>query len=1133
MNKVMRNNRNIITFMFLMISLLTSAELLGQAPYINNLDKTSATVGETVTVTGSNFSNNIADLYVKFGSVKATITSASLNLLEVIVPAGATLDKVSVTNVSTRLTGYSNELFNISFGGAKNSISSFESQAIFTAGTNPYDLCLCDFDGDGLSDVAVSNNISNSIIVYKNNSTVTTLNLLKLTNSELTIGFSTININCADLNGDGKAELIATQGGSSNNGVFLFRNSSTGTGNFSFTRIGSNSAIPDFTLPNDGNGNIRTTRRIEINDLDLDGKPEIIISSESGNIVDVFKNISASGNVSFDTSPIQIVATGVTISSGLDVKDLNNDGLPEIALVNDKNSNIYIINNHSEPGTLNFGETLQISVSGDFQNLKIGDINRDGFNDIVVTDRINSRISILKNQTSSIGGSIVLSSVKTITDNISQPWGLDLGDLDGDGTLDVAVSSTSTSGSNIQLLLCDDPANFTFFGIHTLSTTSNSRNIKIGDLNGDGKPDIALTHKISGIGDLSVFINRNCVIPEILPLGSTEICTGQTLELSATISGGAIYTWDQDVDKNDVFENLSIKSGSDNTLDASVSGTGKYRLTLSDGLSCSSISNIVDVSVTLSGITTPTASSLPIEGTINCEGVDIQLSASSNASITSYEWKGPNNFISTIQNPLLAAATPNMTGKYTVIGRNLDGCISEAGEVLVIVESLPVITVNNDGLDIFCVGSTASVTVTDFGSDYSYTWKKNGVPIAPTGSTLSVSETGQYSAIITSVSNGCTFESLPRALTAIPVPTNSLSSAILICEDLPMTFVASPAIDQNGFLITHSWDFGDGNSLTGSEVTHTYEDPNSYTVTLTTSYIEITTCSNGVVTKNVTVQGIPNTANGVAVDITTSTGSNEKCPSESIDLTVAGNFRNYSWYREVGTELSSASSLAEVSQPRRGDDAITYFLSATDPAGCNFSADIEISLKADAGITLTTLSETTLNTVTGENELTLEKDQFSIDFSVEGATGNISWTPEEVFADPLAQNVTAVPNDVNILIKVFGIDAAGCLESDSIRVIDNLVRAKRVFSPNGDGIGDECWQITNARRLLDGCSIFIFDSKGQIIKQEPIVNQVDDCIWDGSHNGLALPEGIYYYALKCIDNANIPNGLSGSILLGR
>ena len=171
--------------------------------------------------------------------------------------------------------------------------------------------------------------------------------------------------------------------------------------------------------------------------------------------------------------------------------------------------------------------------------------------------------------------------------------------------------------------------------------------------------------------------------------------------------------------------------------------------------------------------------------------------------------------------------------------------------------------------------------------------------------------------------------------------------------------------------------------------------------------------------------------------------------------------------------------------------------------------------------------------MTGENELTLEEDQLSIDLSVEGATGNISWTPEEIFDDPLAQNVTAVPNNVNILVKVFGTDAAGCLESDSLRVINNLVRPKRVFSPNGDGIGDECWEITNARTLLNGCTIFIFDSKGQVIKQEEIVNQTDDCIWDGSRNGLLLPEGIYYYALKCIDNINVPQDLSGPILLGR
>lgn len=1132
-NTVMMNYRTFISFTFVFITLSIGNELLGQAPYISNLDKTSGKIGETITITGSNFSNNSSNLQVNFGSVKAIITTASSNLLEVLVPAGATFDKISVTNTSTRLTGYSNELFNISFGGAKNNINSFETQVTFPTGTNTYDLCFCDFDNDGLSDIAISNNGSNEIILYKNNSTTTTLSLSKVTDTDLNIGFPSININCADLNEDGKAELIATQGGSSNNGVFVFKNESSGTGNFSFSRIGSNSALPDFTLPNDSEGNIRTARRVEINDLDLDGKPEIIISSSSGNILDIFQNTSASGNVSFNTTPIQTTVTGLTISSGLDVKDLNNDGLPEIALVDDKNSNIYIVNNQSEPGNLNFGETVEIAVSGGFQNLKIGDINKDGFNDMVITDRINSRISVLKNETSTVGGSISMSSAATISSGINQPWGLDLGDLDGDGNIDVAISSTNTSGSNIQILLGDDPASFSFLGTTTLSTTSNSRNIKIGDLNGDGKPDVGLTHKVSGVGDLSVFINRNCVIPEVLPIGSTEICTGQTLILKGTMSGGATYTWDQDADKDDVYENLSIKIGSDNTIDASANGSGNYRLTISDGLGCSEVSNIVDVTVTSSGITAPVASSVPAASTINCEGVDIQLSATSDASITSYEWTGPNNYTSTDQNPLLPAVTADMTGKYTVLGRNADGCISETAELLIVVESLPVIAVNNNGLDTFCIGSSATVSVTDFGSGYSYKWEKSGVEITgQTTTTLNITESGDYTAIITSISNGCSHESLPRTLSAIPVPTNSITSQDLVCEDLPLALVA-PSADQNGFAVSHAWDFGDGNTTSGAEVSNIYDIPGTYTVSLTTTYNEITTCTSTVLTKDIVVQGVPNTANGSTISINTSSGSNDKCPSESIDLSITGEFSNYSWFRDIGAELSNTSSLMEITEPGRGDDPVTYFLSATDEAGCNFSADIEISLKDNAGITLSTLSQTSVNPVSGETEIILEADQLSIGLSVEGATGGISWTPEEIFDDPMAANVSAIPNDVNFLIKVSGIDAASCLESDSIRVINNLVRPKRVFSPNGDGIGDECWEITNARSLLDGCTIFIFDSKGQVIKQEQIVNQSDDCVWDGTRNGLSLPEGVYYYALKCVDNINVPTDLSGSILLGR
>ncbi|MEQ6121312.1 FG-GAP-like repeat-containing protein [Reichenbachiella sp. MALMAid0571] len=1119
--------KNTIASFILIAILLSGSKSFGQAPpYISSIDKTSGTIGETVIITGTNFSTNSADLSVKFGAVEATIVSSTANIIEVTVPSGATLNTVSVTKLSSKLTGYSNELFSIGFKGQSNVLASFDNLTTFPTGTATYDLCLCDFDGDGLSDIAVTNSESNEVFVYKNNSTPTTSSFTKVSDTDLNIGFRSINTTCGDLDGDGKSDLIVTQGGSNSNGVFVFKNTSSGTGIFAFTRIGANLAVPDLTLKNKSDGNIRTARRVEINDLDLDGKPEIILTTESDHVLDIFKNTSTSGTISFNTTPTQITLPESIITSGLDVKDLNNDGLPEIAVIHDKASDIYIVPNHSEPGTLTFDEAIRISVNGTFQNLKIGDINKDGFNDIVATDRISNKVVVLENTTTAVGATVALSLKTTITSGISQPWGLDLGDLDGDGNIDIATASTS--GSNIvQIIAGNSSSDFTFFGVVNRNATSNSRNIKIGDLNGDGKPDLAFTHKVnSGLsGQLGIFMNRNCVIAEITPSGDTEICTGQNLNLEATKSGGATYTWDQDSNKDGVFDNLAVKTGADNFLDVTGTGSGKYRVTISDGLSCSEVSNIVDITISASGIAAPVASSNPASGTAVCEGTTVNLFAS--GSLNSYEWTGPNGYTSADQNPVLTNVTPEMTGKYIVTGRDLSGCISQAAEVTVVVETLPVIAVNNSGLDIFCLGSTAEISVTNFGSNYSYKWKQDGVDIpSQIGTTLNVTESGNYSAVITSDANGCSHESSARTLTAIPVPTNSITSDDLICEDLPLVFNA-PTGDQNGQSITHSWDFGDSSPTEeGASVSHTYADAGVYTVTLTTSYTNVATCNPTVKTKQVTIQEVPNSVTMDDIVITTSTGSTEKCPSEALDLSVSDLYTNYSWFTEPGTILSTSNSLDQITDPQKGDSPVTYTMTATDAAGCDFSAEVTISLKDAAGISIL------YENANAPDEINLEDGQLSVDLVVDNATG-ITWTPEEIFDDPTAEMVTAIPNDINILVKVFGTDPNGCVESDSIRIINPIIRAKSVFSPNGDGIGAECWEITNARSKLDGCTIYIFDSKGQIIKQEAITTQADDCIWDGTHKGLLLPEGIYYYALKCVDNANVPTNLSGSILLGR
>ncbi|MGD9130749.1 MAG: PKD domain-containing protein [Candidatus Bathyarchaeota archaeon] len=58
-------------------------------------------------------------------------------------------------------------------------------------------------------------------------------------------------------------------------------------------------------------------------------------------------------------------------------------------------------------------------------------------------------------------------------------------------------------------------------------------------------------------------------------------------------------------------------------------------------------------------------------------------------------------------------------------------------------------------------------------------------------------------------------------------------SAHTVYTDESIDFEASESHDPDGSIVSYSWDFGDGNTATGVEVDHAYEDDGVYTVTLT------------------------------------------------------------------------------------------------------------------------------------------------------------------------------------------------------------------------------------------------------------------------------------------------------------
>ena len=107
------------------------------------------------------------------------------------------------------------------------------------------------------------------------------------------------------------------------------------------------------------------------------------------------------------------------------------------------------------------------------------------------------------------------------------------------------------------------------------------------------------------------------------------------------------------------------------------------------------------------------------------------------------------------------------------------------------------------------------------------------------------------------------------------------------------------------------------------------------------------------------------------------------------------------------------------------------------------------------------------------------------------------------------------------LSDVNGCDSILTLELSIITCAGDF-EISNLLTPNGDGQNDT-WQIEDAN-LIMGCSVKIYNRWGQ-----PIYETTDyHNEWDGTKDGDALPDGVYFYSIKCQDK-----DYSGSINLLR